>query len=69
MFMSTTNETGVKAYTITELARLYGISLKTLRTWLSPHQQAIGPRLGRYYTVLQVRRIFECLGQPDRLEE
>lgn len=63
--MSTTNETGVKAYTITELARLYGISLKTMRTWLSPHQHHIGPRLGRYYTVLQVRRIFECLGQPD----
>ena len=67
--MSTTNERGVKAYTITELARLYGISLKTLRTWLAPHQDRIGPRRGRYYTVLQVRRIFECLGQPDSLEE
>ena len=67
--MSTTNEKGVKAYTITELAGLYGISLKTLRTWLSPHQERIGPRLGRYYTVLQVRRIFECLGQPDGVAE
>ncbi len=54
----------VKAYTISELAALYGISTKTIKTWLKPHAQEIGPRLGRYYTTLQVRTIFEKIGEP-----
>ena len=55
----------VKAYTISELAALYGISTKTIKTWLKPHVTAIGPRLGRYYTVLQIRIIFEKIGMPE----
>ena len=54
----------VKAYTISELAALYGISTKTIKTWLKPHAQAIGPRQGRYYTTLQIRIIFEKIGMP-----
>ena len=54
----------VKAYTISELAALYGISTKTIKTWLRPHADAIGPRRGRYYTTLQIRTIFEKIGAP-----
>lgn len=54
----------VKAYTISELAALYGISTKTIKTWLKPHAEAIGMRHGRYFTTLQVRIIFEKIGEP-----
>lgn len=62
--MSTTNETKIKAYTPKELATLYGVSPKTLRTWLLPHQQDVGEKRSKYYTARQVRIIFERLGEP-----
>ena len=62
--MSTTNQTPVKPYTMKELAAMYGVSTKTLRTWLQPHQQAFGERKSRYFTALQVQTIFQCLGSP-----
>jgi hypothetical protein len=62
--MTTTGETTVKAYTITELAALYGISIKTIKTWLKPHETIIGEKQGRYFTTLQVRMIFEKIGEP-----
>jgi hypothetical protein len=63
--MSTTNETLVRPYTNKELAALYGVSGKTLRTWLQAHKETIGDRAGRYYTSLQIRTIFHCLGSPN----
>ena len=62
--MSTTSEITVKAYTISELAALYGISTKAIRTWLKPYAAIIGEKQGRYFTTLQVRIIFEKLGLP-----
>ncbi len=54
----------IKAYTITELADLYEISIKTMKTWLRPHLAAIGEKKGRYFTTLQVSIIFEKIGWP-----
>ena len=65
--MNTTNtitEITVKAYTTKELAAMYGISSKTFRTWLYPYTELIGEKHGRYFTVLQVRLMFEKLGLP-----
>lgn len=62
--MSTTNETTAKPFTPGELADLYGVSLKTMRTWLQPHIKSVGERRGKYYTAKQVRIIFEKLGEP-----
>jgi hypothetical protein len=63
--MNTGKETvPVKPYMPKELAKLYDVTPKTLRTWLQPHQDAIGKRNGRYYTILQVQIIFEKLGNP-----
>ena len=64
--MSTQKETLVKPYMAKELAELYGVSTKTLRTWLQPHMQAIGERKSRYFTALQVRIIFDKLGMPGK---
>jgi hypothetical protein len=64
--MSTTTETTlVKPYTVKELASLYGVSTKTLRTWLTPHKEAIGERVSRYFTALQIQLIFDRLGLPQ----
>ena len=62
--MPETTQPTVKAYTISELAALYGISTKTIKTWLKPHVQEIGQRRGRYFTTLQIRIIFEKIGMP-----
>jgi len=58
-------EVPVKPYTKQELADLYEVSLKTLRTWFLPHEDIIGEKRGRCYTVKQVRTIFEVLGAPE----
>jgi DNA-binding transcriptional MerR regulator len=63
--MSVVGQTVVKPYTVKELAALYGVSPKTLRTWLLPHREAIGERVSRYFTALQVQLIFERLGRPQ----
>ncbi len=62
--MNTTNEIGLKAYTTKELAAMYGISTKTFRAWLTPHKEHIGLKTGSYFTVLQVKIIFERFGLP-----
>jgi len=58
------NETVIRGYTLKELAALYGVSTKCLRTWMQPHNEHIGEKKGRYFTALQVRIIFDRLGLP-----
>jgi hypothetical protein len=58
------NETVIRGYTLKELAALYGVSTKCLRTWMLPHNEHIGDKKGRYFTALQVRIIFDRLGLP-----
>ena len=66
--MSTSNndslETKVAPYTAKELAIKYGVSYKTLRSWLLPHMAEIGERTSKFFTAKQVRIIFEKLGEP-----
>lgn len=62
--METMKEQTAKPCTLKELAGWYGVSTKTLRTWLQPHKEAIGERISRYFTALQVKQIFERLGEP-----
>ena len=54
----------MKHYSTKELARFYGVCDKTLLKWMRPFTGDIGPKQGRYYTVAQVRVIFEKLGTP-----
>ena len=69
--MSTTiNETiEIKHYSAKELAKLYGVCDKTLIKWMKPFNNDIGEKQGRYYTVAQVRIIFEKLGTPGGVIE
>ncbi|HUC83479.1 MAG TPA: hypothetical protein VMR70_21380 [Flavisolibacter sp.] len=64
--MSTTNQNSIemKHYSTKELARFYGVCDKTLLKWMKPFVSDIGPKQGRFYTVAQVKTIFEKLGMP-----
>ena len=67
--MNSTNTIEIKAYSISELARMYGISNKTINRWMKPHTHLLGKREGRYYTARQVRIIFTKLGLPGKIYE
>lgn len=64
--MSTTNQNNIelKHYSTKELARFYGVCDKTLLKWMKPFSTDIGVKQGRFYTVAQVKIIFEKLGMP-----
>jgi hypothetical protein len=54
-----------KSYSITELANVYTVTPRTMKLWLSPHADAIGQKIGRFFNVKQVEIIFDKLGIPD----
>jgi DNA-binding transcriptional MerR regulator len=61
---TTMKQIDIRPYTQSELAAMYGVSTKTLRNWILPHQETIGKRVGRLYTTKQVELIFDKLGIP-----
>ncbi|MGG9960198.1 hypothetical protein [Ferruginibacter sp. SUN106] len=63
--MITQKANAVKPYNTKELAAKYGVTPKVLRMWLLPHNQVIGEKTGRYFTILQIKKIFDLLGEPD----
>ena len=63
------NTTDVRPYNIKELSSIYGVTYRTMIRWLAAHHEAIGEKVGRYYTALQVKTIFEKLGLPSQMED
>jgi hypothetical protein len=63
------NTIDVKPYSLTELARIYGVTNRTMKNWIVKHDESIGEKVGRLYTTLQVKIIFEKLGLPGKIEE
>lgn len=57
----------VTPLTSSQIAKLYGISLKTLYKWLSPFAAEVGEKLGRYYNNVQVKIIVQKLGMPSEV--
>lgn len=51
-------------YSNFELAKFYGIDVKTMRRWLLPFAEEIGERIGRFYNIRQVQIIISKLGTP-----
>jgi hypothetical protein len=70
MNMSTTNNTTysnrieIRPCSLKELSNIYGVTVRTIKKWIAPHEKEIGNKIGRYYNVLQVKIIFEKLGLP-----
>jgi len=58
--------TTIKAMLPSEIARLYGVSVRTLNNWLRPFRKGdvLKREKSKYYTPKQVEYIFDCLGQP-----
>ena len=61
------NTMKLKACTIAELSELYGVCSRTLKKWIQPFEGEIGERRGRYYTVNQVKVIYDRLGLPAEI--
>ncbi len=64
---TTKHTTEIKAYSVKELCNLYQVSYKTFSRWLQTAREDIGERPGRFYTVLQVEKIFSEFGIPPRM--
>jgi hypothetical protein len=58
---------GIRPYSKRELAALYEMPLRSFYTLLKPHEPYVGVKVGRYFSNLQVERIFERLGLPSCL--
>ena len=58
----------LKSYSLTELSNLYNVSIRTMKKWMIPFEHEFGAKFGRYYTINQVRIIFERLGLPCEIE-
>ena len=57
----------IKAMLPSEIAELYGVSVKTLNNWLKPFREGnvLKRKNSHYYTPKQVKYIFECLDPPE----
>jgi len=44
---------------------MYRVSKNTFKKWLLPFQDDLGVRVGYYYSINQVKKIFEKLGLPE----
>jgi hypothetical protein len=53
----------VKAYTKTQLAGFYGVSLTSFKRWLK-NVKDLGEYLGKCFTPAQVQKIVDHLGTP-----
>jgi hypothetical protein len=59
----------LKPRSLKELSALYGISSRTLKKWLKPFEKEVGKRIGYYYSITQVKKIFRFLGFPGMFYE
>lgn len=59
----------LRPYTLKELARIYGVSTKTMHRWMEPFKDELGPKRGRYYSIPQVRIFFTNLSLPSIYNE
>ncbi|MBI2269940.1 MAG: hypothetical protein HYU69_06215 [Bacteroidetes bacterium] len=62
---STSPKIQLKAYSKKEVAQFYEVSPKTLKTWLTPFENEIGQKMGRFYNPKQMKIIFDKLGIPE----
>ena len=62
-----TNIVRLKPYSLTELSKLYDVCIRTMKKWLEPFEAEVGAKRGRYYTISQVKIIFEKIGVPGEI--
>ena len=57
----------LRPYTVLDLAKMYEVSDKTMKKWIKPFENAVGEKNGYFYSIAQVKMIFEKLGAPGEL--
>jgi hypothetical protein len=63
------NKIELRPYNLKELAHLYKVDNRTFKKWVSLFKDKLGERQGNFYTIPQVKIIFQHLGLPGYLEE
>ena len=59
----------IKPYSTKELASIYDVCDKTMKKWIKPFISEVGEKNGRYYSVAQVKVIFDKLGVPCKFKD
>jgi hypothetical protein len=59
----------IKPYSTKELASIYDVCDKTMKKWIKPFVAEVGEKNGRYYSVAQVKIIFDKLGVPCKFKD
>ena len=58
----------IRPSSIKDLAAIYGCCDKTMKKWIIPFNSEVGVKNGRYYSVAQVKIIFDKLGLPCKVK-
>ncbi len=51
-----------------DLCALYGVSYKIIKQQLKPFEKEIGQKHGNFFSINQVIKILECLGEPSEID-
>ena len=54
--------------TYKDLCALYGVSYKIIKQQLRPFEKEIGEKNGNFFSIIQVLKIIELLGEPSEIE-
>jgi DNA-directed RNA polymerase specialized sigma24 family protein len=66
MKQQTTMQHEIKPLNYKQLAAIYDVTHRTLKSWLEPFMEEIGELRGRTFTLKQVRIIYDKLGDPKK---
>lgn len=64
--MTTVRKLELKPYSVTDLAKIYGVCNRTFKKWVNEIKE-VGPKKGRYYSIPQVKIIFENMKVPTQI--
>lgn len=59
----------MRPYTLKELCSMFKMERRAFRNMIRKHESKIGEPSGRYYNVLQVETLMNCVGFPYVMKE
>ena len=68
-FISQSHNLYLKAYPLKKFSEIYQVDVRTFKKGIKLFNPKIGIRIGRFYTINQVKIIFESIGTPEFLSE
>lgn len=57
----------IKPYRVKDLAAIYDVSTKTLRTWIVKAAPTVDKNGGQYYSINDVTKIVQAIGLPQKI--